>query len=317
MRVIQIALALLGACCINSSAAPDPRAPAAYVAVSQGSPHAVPNRVTVHVLGLFHPNELIVSAETDRPLFAVTTRHRVAIGDSLCPQATLNRLGDEVSLRCGEFRIAAPRIEFSAKGGDTRFLLSVPGKLRRGYRGTLAVSARNKELIAVVEMDLETAVASVVAAELPTDTPFEALKAQAVVSRAFLAASSRRHAEAEFCDTTHCEFLRSPPPPTSSAARATEATKGMVLTWNGKPFPAMYSASCGGSTRTLEQAGYRQRDYPYFAVECAYCRRNPERGGNPGHGIGLCQRGASGMAHDGADFRSILARYFPNTEIQP
>jgi stage II sporulation protein D len=35
-----------------------------------------------------------------------------------------------------------------------------------------------------------------------------------------------------------------------------------------------------------------------------------------GHGVGLCQRGAVGMARSGKDFRLILANYFPNTTIE-
>ena len=34
-----------------------------------------------------------------------------------------------------------------------------------------------------------------------------------------------------------------------------------------------------------------------------------------GHGIGLCQRGAKGMAESGASFREILSHYFPNTTL--
>jgi stage II sporulation protein D len=90
----------------------------------------------------------------------------------------------------------------------------------------------------------------------------------------------------------------------------------LILTWQGKAFPAMYSASCGGTTRTLTQAGYRVQSYPYFSVECSYCRRHPITAGNAGHGIGLCQRGAVGMANEGVNFRAILAHYFPNTEVQ-
>jgi hypothetical protein len=294
VRIASIAVMLLAACCEALAA----------------------DRVTVHVLGLFHPNELTVSAEANHPFVALAAKQEITVGDSLCPRAILNRVGTQVSFRCGEFRIAAPQISFSAKHGDTLFVLAVPGKLRREYRGRLEIMVGNNELIAVIEMDLETAVASIVAAELPAETPMEALKAQAVVTRSFLTAGGHRHVEAEFCDTTHCQFLRSPPPPASAAARATDATKGLLLTWQGKPFPAMYSASCGGTTRTFAQAGYRQRDYPYFAVECAFCRRHPERGTSPGHGIGLCQRGAAGMAYEGADFHGILAHYFPNTEVR-
>ena len=34
-----------------------------------------------------------------------------------------------------------------------------------------------------------------------------------------------------------------------------------------------------------------------------------------GHGVGMCQYGADGMARRGAGFREILARYYPGTEI--
>jgi stage II sporulation protein D len=34
-----------------------------------------------------------------------------------------------------------------------------------------------------------------------------------------------------------------------------------------------------------------------------------------GHGVGLCQYGANGMARRGAGFREILARYYPGTEV--
>ncbi len=36
-----------------------------------------------------------------------------------------------------------------------------------------------------------------------------------------------------------------------------------------------------------------------------------------GHGLGLCQAGAYGMAAAGADYRAILAHYYPGTEIRP
>jgi stage II sporulation protein D len=34
-----------------------------------------------------------------------------------------------------------------------------------------------------------------------------------------------------------------------------------------------------------------------------------------GHGLGMCQFGAIGLASSGADFRSILAHYYPNSEV--
>ena len=41
------------------------------------------------------------------------------------------------------------------------------------------------------------------------------------------------------------------------------------------------------------------------------------RGSGFGHGLGLCQEGAHEMGHRGANFRQILAKYFPGTSIGP
>jgi hypothetical protein len=38
-------------------------------------------------------------------------------------------------------------------------------------------------------------------------------------------------------------------------------------------------------------------------------------GHSVGHGVGMCQMGASGMAQAGAGFREILSLYYPNTEL--
>jgi SpoIID/LytB domain protein len=38
-------------------------------------------------------------------------------------------------------------------------------------------------------------------------------------------------------------------------------------------------------------------------------------GHSVGHGVGMCQLGATGMAATGADFREILSHYYPNTQL--
>ncbi len=162
-------------------------------------------------------------------------------------------------------------------GGDAAFRVSVPGRISRRYRGKLEIKPAHGELLIIVTMELETAVASVVAAESSPNTPMEALKAQAVAARSFLVAGGKRHHDFAFCDTTHCQFLRAPPDAKSPAAQAANATRGLVLAYRDQAFPVMYSASCGGRTHSLEELGLQVRDYPYFAVECAYCRRHPER----------------------------------------
>jgi stage II sporulation protein D len=166
---------------------------------------------------------------------------------------------------------------------DSEFWLEVPGKLRRRFLGTLEVRCHGRQLEAIVTMPLETAVASVVQAESPPAAPLEALKAQAVAARSFFSARQTGHEGFDFCDTTHCQFLRSPPSAKSPAAIATRATSGLILTWHDersaedRTLAAMYARSCGGRTRTLREIGVSGNGYPYYSVHCAYCSRHPER----------------------------------------
>jgi peptidoglycan hydrolase-like amidase len=292
-------------------------------------------RVRIAVMGLFHPRQLLVETVPGQSLILAAGGRQLVIGDH--SRVSVVRTGGNVRMSADGTEIVADEVRFTGSQGDVEFVLSVPQKLRRVYRGQLSVTSNRKELLAVVEMELETAVASIVAAELPRDTPLEALKAQAVVARSYLVTGGPRHPPADFCDTTHCQFLRNPPPPGSAAVRAAESTKGLVLAWRGKTFPALYSASCGGQTHSLAELGLAERDYPYFSVKCPRCRRElggetapsntflartgkggwAVNGSGRGHGIGLCQLGASSMAQEGKDFRSILAYYFPNTTIDP
>ena len=207
--------------------------------------------------------------------------------------------------------ISAPVRVSALDGSDADFRLSIPGRIERQFHGILTVQAGDHKLIAVVAMDREVAVASVVAAEMPASAPMEALKAQAVVARAYFAAAEPRHDGFDFCDSTHCQFLRERPEPRSDAFQATRETRGQVLAYLGKPFAALYSASCGGQTRSLEGDG---AGYPYYSVPCNFCRRHSP-GVVQGHQLGLCQHGAAGMARSGAGYREILEHYYPGTSV--
>ena len=180
--------------------------------------------------------------------------------------------GDRVRVRSRNDAFVATNVALAgATRGASDFLLSVPGRLARQYHGRLDVECRTGELVAVVEMDLETAVASAVAAESVPGASLEALKAQAVATRSYYLASRLRHGQIDFCDTTHCQFLREPPSPRSLAAQAAAATRGLVLFYEGVPLPALFTGSCGGRTRTLAEVGLASAPYPYFSVACNYC----------------------------------------------
>lgn len=241
--------------------------------------------VRIGVLGLFHPQELRLYPANDADLeIAIDGRTRQIGRDA--PAVTIHLVDGRLAVQFGADSGAVSgrmlRASDSLATNPAGFWLEVPGKLKRRYAGTLEIHAHGTQLEAVVTMPLEIAVASVVAAESPPGAGLEALKAQAVAARSFLEARQAGHADFDFCDTTHCQFLRSPPGLGSEPDKAARATRGLILEWRDdtanrdRPLAAMYARSCGGRTRTLREAGVRNNGYPYYAVRCDYCSRHPE-----------------------------------------
>jgi stage II sporulation protein D len=323
--------------------------------------------VQIGVLGIFHPQELTLAADQTGELLIWAADQSIFLEPgSACSLLRVRSSGDNLVLSgCGrEIRAR----EMRASGRDQQsagLIVTLPGKIKRRYLGILELRAKRSELIAVITMDLEIAVASAVQAETTPGTPTEALKAQAVVSRSYYVRGGGRHTDFDFCDLTHCQFLREPPASDSPAANAARSTHGLVLTYDKKPVAAMFTRSCSGHTRTPEEIGLSGTGYPYFSVLCSFCYKNPVRwtrkvsredaallrlqgengrlaigrrlgwdavpsnnftaeedggevtlhGRGQGHGLGLCQRGARGMAEQGSDFRAIVDHYFPNTRV--
>jgi stage II sporulation protein D len=214
------------------------------------------------VLSLFRPQRLILHADTE-PLTLLLNNQPTTLprNQSLTIDAPTRTL-----------KILNP----------TTFSIEVPNKLRRTYLGTLTIDNAGNHLRCVVGIERELAVASIVAAESPPHATPHALATQAIAARSFLLGATTSHTDADFCDTTHCQFLREPPPPESPFSKAAQRTAGLVLQYRNPAdaslhtLAAMYSRSCGGRTHTLAELGLPARNYPYYAVDCTFCRANPE-----------------------------------------
>lgn len=341
----------------------------AIAALVLGSSLSSAENVRIGVLGLFHPREFKLSAADGNAIVIHAGQETIVLEKSSGTNAAqIRAAGSGMVVRVGSRAVDTLTLTVSGRAnGPADFILAVPGKITRHYRGTLQLKpvAGTGRLIAVVDTDLETAVASVVAAESLPGAPLEALKAQAVAARSYFVAGKGRHSEFDFCDTTHCQFLREPPLPGSATSEAAVATRGLVMVYESQPFAAMYTRSCSGRTRIPAELGLAPGNYPYYSVDCKYCREHPERwqsrisahdasylhssdeaarlkidrrlgwsavpsnsftrknegdhvileGIGQGHGVGLCQAGASAMAEAGANFQQILSHYYPNTTI--
>jgi stage II sporulation protein D len=240
---------------------------------------AFAQEVKIGVLGLFYPRQITLSIADGEALLLSAGNNVFVLEPGPRPSTAQIRIaGDTLLLEFGDRVVRASDIHAAGRNSQTvAFVLGVPGKISRQYRGTLAVKAIEGVIVPIVTMDLETAVASVVAAESAPGAPLEALKAQAVVTRSYFIAGKGRHRNFDFCDLTHCQFLRDPPNPESPAAAASSATRGLVITFEEKPVAAMFTRSCGGHTRTPAELGISGSGYPYFSVRCDYCYANPAR----------------------------------------
>jgi len=245
------------------------------------------------VLGLLHPTSIAISPYANSRLHA----------------------GSRVLEGARALTIDASQTPISVSGAmnePVSFILEIPGVIRRRYHGLLKITSDGALLRPVVTMDREVAVGSIVGAELPVHgTPLGALSAQALAARSFLyaAVARPRHRSAQFCDTTHCQFLRTPPSIGSPVAKAVQATEGLVLSSHSIVIPAHYSAACGGHTDNAELDHYQ-----YRSVTCEPCQRAGTR--RRGHGLGLCQAGAISLARTGWNVEQIVAKYYLGCAIQ-
>ena len=165
---------------------------------------------------------------------------------------------------------------------DPRDLVRVDG---RTYRGVVELVRDTTGLTVVNRVLLESYLAGVVSAEMGrrTQTEFEALKAQAVVSRTYALRNVRRRASLGF--DLHAgvsdQVYGGSASETPEGREAVGLTRGQVLTFDGKPVDAFYYSTCGGRTADGVEA-FRAASRPYLRSFAdvdengqPYCRISP------------------------------------------
>lgn len=242
-----------------------------------------PDTISVSLFTLFKPAALQV---------------RIASGDGAIVDA--GGLASNRSIARGELiwiRLSGNRLSVVVGGSDgvvtdvarivpddsSTLELILPGKIKRAVRGTVSVDAGvsgRGPLRILLTTDREMAVASVVAAETSRREP-EALMAIAVVVRTFMRSHSGRHSAEgfDFCDTTHCQLYRGEQDLSDRVAspvlsRAVARTAGQVLTFEGRPVEAYYTAACGGLSATPSMVWGGSTSYPYGRIACRWCQHS-------------------------------------------
>jgi stage II sporulation protein D len=148
-----------------------------------------------------------------------------------------------------------PKLRLAIGGTPTELsgpLLFLPGttplELDRPYRGQVAVSVAGGKVDAVNLLGLEQYLQGVVAQEMPSAWPEEALKAQAVAARSYALSHliKGKHFDV-YADVRSQVYggIRGENPRTTAAVLA---TKGEVMLWEGKPVDALFHSTSGGAT---------------------------------------------------------------------
>jgi len=272
----------------------------------------------------------------------------------------------------------------------------------RRVRGELVIIISEKSKLTVINyLEMEEYLCGVLYHEVSHRWPMEVLKAQAVAARTF-ALYHRRENRLKDYDVRSDIFSQvygGRESETWSTNRAVQSTRGEVLVYDGKLFPAYFHATCGG--RTEDASLLWNIDLaPLKGVQCDFCVDSPHyhwtkripvpeiekklvekgykltgissirvasrdpsgraekielvdesgtvtmmtskdlrlimgtdvirstnfdiqienqtaffKGLGWGHGVGLCQWGANGMARQGRTKEEILKFYYPGSEI--
>jgi stage II sporulation protein D len=130
------------------------------------------------------------------------------------------------------------------------------------------------KMLAVNEVDLEDYIKSVIAWEANPQWSMDSLKAQAIAARTFALFKMIQNQERKF-DVSKDVLSQVYSGKNAAHARtdgAVEATRGQVLTYDGKIFQSYYHSTCGGKTSPVSTLWAQAEVIPPLkGVECRFC----------------------------------------------
>jgi stage II sporulation protein D len=194
---------------------------------------------------------------------AASTLARLDPGET----ASIGTRSGEVYVRLGQGGFYAQSLRVLPTASRTRWSLSHDGNGTTTYAGSLAVEVDTDDsdgLQLVNMVPLETYVAGVVASEYTLDDT-EGMKAMAVVARTYaLQGATASNGAYDHVDHVRSQVYRGVGSITAEARSAAEATRGEVLTHDGRIIQAVYSSSSGGHTANNEDVWDADEELPYL-----------------------------------------------------
>ncbi len=118
------------------------------------------------------------------------------------------------------------------------------------YRGSIRAVATNSGIWIINHVDMEDYLYGVVPFEVPMSWNIEAIKAQAVAARTYAVRclSQYPHGEFDVYDSVRDQVYGGVDGEKESAIIAVDGTRGIIMSYQGWPIKAYYSADAGGQT---------------------------------------------------------------------
>jgi stage II sporulation protein D len=144
------------------------------------------------------------------------------------------------------------------------------------YRGAIELRTEGAGITAINELDLDSYVRGVVAGEMPSSWPLEALKVQAVAARTYALATRKTTGPFDQYPDTRSQVYRGVTGESVRSDAAVRATAGRILTYGGQPAVTYYFSTSGGHTENVEFSFVGALSKPWLVgVPDPYDTRSP------------------------------------------
>jgi len=147
----------------------------------------------------------------------------------------------------------------------------------RKFRGDIQlINKDNRVLLVVNNIELEDYIKGILYHEASHYWPPEALKAQAIACRTYALYQMQENSHRDW-DVTSDIYSQVYGGKTSERYRTNKAvdeTKGLVLSYQDKIFPAYFHATCGGYTEDASML-WNNNIPPLKGVACGFCKESP------------------------------------------
>jgi stage II sporulation protein D len=178
------------------------------------------------------------------------------------------------------------------------------------YRGNLELRPTAiGGMSAINALDLESYVRGVVAGEMPSTWPQEALRAQAVAARTYALATSKAGDGFDQYADTRSQVYNGIAGERPTTDLAVDATRGEIVVFGGKPIVTYYFSTSGGQTENVENSFIGAEPAPYLvSVDDPFDAASPRHRWTKRLTLGSAQRRLGKLLKGGLRRIKVLQR---------